>query len=65
MSTLRCEKGLEHLEWVNFDQINNVVMEEWPSMKDNAFLDGDALHGSSVINEWGLGFGSSHLIKGI
>ena len=38
-------------------------MEEWQSMRDNAFLDGDTLHGSRVINEWGLGFGSSYLIK--
>ena len=64
MSTLRCEKGLEHLDWVNFDQINNVVMEEWQSMRDITVLDGDTLHGSRVINEWGLGFGSSYLIKG-
>ena len=32
-------------------------------MRDNAVLDGDTLHGSSVINGWGLGFGSSFLIK--
>ena len=39
-------------------------MEEWHSMRDNTILDGDTLHGSSVINEWGLGFGSSDLMKG-
>ena len=33
-------------------------------MKDNEILDGDALHGSSAIMVWGLGFGSSYLIKG-
>ena len=33
-------------------------------MRDIAVLYGDALRGSSVINEWGLGFGSSFLIKG-
>ena len=49
---------------VNFDQINGVAMEEWHSMRDNAVLDGDTLHGSSVINGWGLWFGSSYLIKG-
>ena len=33
-------------------------------MRDNAVLYGDTLHGSKVINEWGLRFGSSYLIKG-
>ena len=27
LSTLVCEKGLEHVDWVNFDQINNADME--------------------------------------
>ena len=46
-----CEKGLEHVDWVNFDQINSVVMEEWHSLRDNAVLVGDSLHGSSDLNE--------------
>ena len=33
-------------------------------MRENTVLDGDSWHGSSVINEWGLGFGSYYLIKG-
>ena len=57
-----CEKGLDHFDWVNLDQINNAVMEEWSSMKDNAVLDGDALCGSSAFIGWGLGFESSYLI---
>ena len=24
-----CEKGLENEDWVNFDQTNNAVLEEW------------------------------------
>ena len=51
-----CEQGQKHVDKVNFDQINNVVMEEWHSMRDNTVLDGDTLHGSSVINGWGLVF---------
>ena len=31
-----CEKGLDHLDWVNFDEKNNVVMEEWHLLWDNA-----------------------------
>ena len=38
-----CEKGLDHFDWVNLDQINSDVMEEWSSMRDSAVLDGDAL----------------------
>ena len=38
--TLRCEKGLEHEDWVNFDQINSDVMEDWHSWWDNAVLEG-------------------------
>ena len=30
---LRCEQGLKQVEWVNFDQINNAVMEEWTFME--------------------------------
>ena len=33
-------------------------------MRHIVVLDGDALHGSSAIIGWGLGFGSSYLIKG-
>ena len=57
-----CEKGLDHLDWVNLDQINNAVMEEWSSMRDNTVLDGDSLCESSAIIGWGLGFASSYLI---
>ena len=55
IETLVCEKGLEHEDWVNFDQINKVVMEEWHSLRDIAVLVGDSLHGSSDLNEWGQG----------
>ena len=40
LNTLRCEKGLEHEGWVNFYQINSVVME-WHSWWDNIVLEGD------------------------
>ena len=50
-----CEKGLEHEDWVNFDQINNAVMEKWHSLRDNAVLVGDSLNGSSDLNEWDQG----------
>ena len=50
-----CEKGLENVDWVNFDQINSVVMEEWHPLWDNAVLEGDSMHGSSGFNEWGQG----------
>ena len=52
-------KGLDHFEWVNLDQIYNVVMNEWPSMRDNAVLDGDALCECSDIFGWGLAFENS------
>ena len=47
-----CEKGLDHLDWVNLDQINNIVMEEWELMRDNATLDGYALSECSDIFGW-------------
>ena len=50
-----CEKGLEHIDWVNFDQINNVVMEERHSLWDNVVLEGDIVHRDSGFNEWGQG----------
>ena len=50
-----CEKVLEHLDWVNFDQIYSTVMEEWHSLWDNVVLEGDSMHGSSGFNEWGQG----------
>ena len=46
---------MEHIECVNFDQINNVFMEEGHSLWDNAVLEGDSMHGSSDFNEWGQG----------
>ena len=55
-------KGLDHFDWVNLDQINNVVMEEWSLMRDNTILDGDALCECSDIFGWGLGFSSSYSI---
>ena len=55
LSTLVCEKGLEHIDWVNFDQINNVVMEKWHSLWDNVVLEGDSINGSSGFNEWDQG----------
>ena len=51
-----CEKGLDHFDWVNLDQINSVVMEEWPSMRDNAVLDGGALCERSNLIRSGLRF---------
>ena len=57
-----CEKGLEHLDSVNFDKMNNDAMEEWHSLWDSAVLDGDSLHGGSAINGWGLGLETSSLI---
>ena len=57
-------KGAEHFDWVNHDQIYNVVLEEWPSMRHNVVLDGAALCESSVSIEGGLGFASSQIIKG-
>ena len=50
-----CEKELKHVDWVNFDQINNVVMEEWNSLWDNKVLEGESMHGSHDLNEWGQG----------
>ena len=50
-----CGKGLEHVDWINFDQINNGVMEEWHSLWDNVVLEGDSMHGSSGFNERGQG----------
>ena len=46
--TLRCEKGLEHEYWVNFDQINNAVMEEW------TFMEGQRIFGgrSNTWRQW-------------
>ena len=34
-------KGAECFDWVNHDQINSVVLEEWPSMRRSAVLVGD------------------------
>ena len=50
-----CKKALEHEDWVKFDQINSVVMEEWHSLRDIEVLVGDSLHGISDLNEWGQG----------
>ena len=36
-------KGVECFDWVNHDQIYNIVLEEWPSMRHNTVLDGDGL----------------------
>ena len=38
-------------------------MEEWPSMRNNAVLDGDAMCERSDLIGSGLGFASSCLIK--
>ena len=58
-STLRCGKGVGNFDWVNLDQIYNVVLEEWPSMRHITVLDGDALCERSDLIESGLGFASS------
>ena len=52
-------KGAGYFDWVNLDQIYNAVMEEWPSMRHSAVLDGDALCERSDFIEGGLGFTSS------
>ena len=57
-------KGPESFDWVNHDQINNVVLEEWPSMMHNTVLDGDGSCERSHFNEGGLGFASSQIRKG-
>ena len=44
-----------HVDWVNVDQINNVVIGDSGASGDNAFLEKESLHGSSIINEWGQG----------
>ena len=57
-------KGARYFDWVNLDQIYNVVLEKWPSMRHNGVLDGDGLCERSYLIESGLGFSSSQLIKG-
>ena len=57
-------KGAGYFDWVNHDQIYNVVLEEWTSMRHNTFLDGDGLCERSYFIEGGLGFASYQLIKG-
>ena len=49
-------KGDEHFDWVNHDQIYNVFLEEWPSMRHNTVLDGDGSCERSYFIEGGLGF---------
>ena len=49
-------KGAGYFDWVNHEQIYNVVLEEWPSMRQNAVLDGDGLCERSYFIEGGLGF---------
>ena len=57
-------KGVETFDWVNHDQINNDVLEEWPSMMNNIVLEGGGSCERSHFNDGGLGFSSSQLIKG-
>ena len=52
-------KGARHFDWVNLDQIYSVVLEEWPSMRHNTVLDGDALCERHDLIGSGLGFASS------
>ena len=52
-------KGAGYFDWVNLDQIYNVVLEEWPSMRHIAVLDGDGLCERIDFIEGGLGFTSS------
>ena len=52
-------KGAEYFDQVNLDQIYNVGLEEWPSMRQSAVLDGDGLCEISDFIEGGLGFTSS------
>ena len=57
-------KGAGFFDWVNHDQIYNVVMEERPSMRHNAVLDGDALCERSDFIAGGLWFARFCLMKG-
>ena len=52
-------KGARYFDWVNHDQIYNVFLEEWPSMRPNAVLDGDGLCERIYFIEASLGFTSS------
>lgn len=51
-------KGAGSFDWVNHDQIYSDVLEEWPSMRHNAVLDGDGLCERSYFIEGGLVFTS-------
>ena len=44
-------KGAECFDWVNHDQINNVVLEEWPSLRHNTILVGGGLCEKSYFIE--------------
>ena len=57
-------KGAGYFYWVNLDQIYSIVLEEWPSMRYDAILDGDGSCERRYFIEGGLGFASSQLIKG-
>ena len=57
-------KGAIYLDWVNLDQIYNVILEQWPLMRHNIVLDGDGWCERSDFIEGGLGFAGSKLIKG-
>ena len=52
-------KGDRYFDWVNLDQIYNVVLEEWPSMWHGAVLEGDGFCEREDFIEGGLGFTSS------
>ena len=57
-------KGAEHFDWVKHDQIYSAILEEWPSMRHNVFLDGDGSCERSYFIGGGSRFASSQLIKG-
>ena len=57
-------KRARYFDWVNLDQIYIVVMEEWPSMRHGVVLYGYSWCQRSYVNEGGLWFASSQLIKG-
>ena len=49
-------KGANHLDWVNLDQIYNIVLDEWSSIRHNVILVEDILCERDDSIEGGLGF---------
>ena len=49
-------KRANHLDWFNFDQIYNAILEECSSIRHNTILVGDLLCERDEFIEGGLGF---------